>query len=75
MDKVTMMENIEKVRVALLSGETTIRREIVRRHAEMHDLNMQRPGMNTSQVRKYNETINFILKEIHLLRLLEAGKL
>jgi hypothetical protein len=70
-----MMENIEKVRVALLSGETTIRREIVRRHTEMHDLNRTRPGMCASSVKKYNKTIDFILEEIHLLRLLEAGKL
>jgi hypothetical protein len=72
----TIIQNVLKVKQLVAGGHTTVREEIFRRRLEMSDLSKKRIGMKSaSQVRRFNETIDFILKEIHLIRLMEAGKL
>jgi hypothetical protein len=70
-----MISNIDEVRRRLILGQTTVREEIVVRRDEMKLLSKTRPGMRPYQVKMFNKIIDFILMEIHLIRMMEAKKL
>jgi hypothetical protein len=68
--------NMMKVKKAVTEGKTTYNKEVYKRREEMQLLNKARTGdRSMSGARKYNESVDFILKEIQLIRFMEAGLL